>query len=120
MPVLPLIDLMILAAWTCLIVAFAEKAVHLALNTNRALLFGMTPFDWVISAGVCLLFAVALAARVWVKAAEPGLLRLRRPLLPRNDLEVLPDFPDPREQAGLAAAQQDAGDLPAPTRLVAR
>jgi hypothetical protein len=120
MPVLPLIDVMILAAWTCLIVAFAEKAIHLALNTSRAVLFGMTPYDWVITASVCLLFALALAARVWVKATEPGLLRLRRPLLPRADAEVLPDFPDPRDQAALAAAQREPGDLPAPTRLVAR
>jgi hypothetical protein len=93
-PTLPLIDLMILVAWTSLIVAVVQKAVWMALNT-RATLLGMTPYDFVLVAGVFLLFALALAARVWVKANEPRLLRGQRPPGPLD--EVLPDFPDPRE-----------------------
>jgi membrane protein implicated in regulation of membrane protease activity len=94
-PVLPLIDLLILVAWSALFVAFVEKAAVLTVAT-RLHLFGLTPFDWVVAAGVCLLFALALAARVWVKAAEPQALRVRREWGGRGT-EVLPDFPDPRE-----------------------
>ena len=93
MPILPLIDLMILVAWTSLIVAVVQKAIGMALAT-RATIFGMTPFDFVVVAAVCLLFALALAARVWVKANEPRLLRNQRETGPLD--EVLPDFPDPR------------------------
>jgi membrane protein implicated in regulation of membrane protease activity len=92
-PILPLIDLMILIAWTSVIVAMVQKAVAMALAT-RATLFGMGPFDFVLVAGVSLLFALALAARVWVKANEPRLLRAQREPGPLD--EVLPDFPDPR------------------------
>jgi hypothetical protein len=95
-PTLPLIDLMILIAWTSLIVGMVQKAVWMALST-RATIFGMTPYDFVLVAGVFLLFALALAARVWVKANEPRLLRGQRAPGPLD--EVLPDFPDPREKA---------------------
>lgn len=103
MPVLPLIDLLILIAWSSLFVAFVQKAAAMTVAA-RLHFFGLTPFDWVFFAGVCLLFALALAARVWVKSAEPGLLRARRE---RNGLaaEVLPDFPDPREQRQPSSAQ---------------
>jgi hypothetical protein len=88
-----MIDLMILVAWTSLIVAVVQKAIGMALAT-RATVFGMTPFDFVVVAAVCLLFALALAARVWVKANESRLLRAVREPGPVD--EVLPDFPDPR------------------------
>ena len=42
MPILPMIDLMILVAWTSLIVAVVQKAIGMALAT-RATVFGMTP-----------------------------------------------------------------------------
>jgi hypothetical protein len=99
MPVLPLIDLMILVAWSSLIVAFVEKGLELALARSYYL-FGIGPFDWVVIAGVALLFAISLAARTWVKTTE-GALSLR---IPKTGVEVLPDFPDPRVRAGLAAA----------------
>ena len=92
-PTLPLIDLMILVAWTSLTVAMVQKAVWMALAT-RATIFGMTPYDFVLVAGVSLLFALALAARVWVKANEARLIRAQRAPGPLD--EVLPDFPDPR------------------------
>ena len=92
-PTLPLIDLMILVAWTSLIVAVVQKAVAMALAT-RATLFGMTPYDFVLVSAVSLLFALALAARVWVKGNEARLLRGQREPGPLD--EVLPDFPDPR------------------------
>ena len=93
MPILPLIDLMILIAWTCLIVAVVQKVLSMALAV-RAVLFGMTPYDFVLVAGVSLLFALALAARAWVKANQARLLGTKRVPEPLN--EVLPDFPDPR------------------------
>jgi hypothetical protein len=115
MPVLPLIDLLILVAWTCLILASVEKAIGMAM-ARRIYLFDMGPFDWVTTAGVCLLFAVALAARVWVRAHEPGLLRARRN---GRGGEVLPDFPDPREPAAMASARPRDAESPA-ARLALR
>jgi hypothetical protein len=93
MPILPLIDLMILIAWTCLIVAVVQKVLSMALALRTAI-FGMTPYDFVLVAGVSLLFALALAARAWVKANQARLLGSRQVPEPLN--EVLPDFPDPR------------------------
>jgi hypothetical protein len=69
-PVLPFIDLLILFAWTSLIWAALHKALHLALALQFKVL-GLGPFEFVVMAGVSLLFALALAARVWVRANEP-------------------------------------------------
>ena len=99
MPVLPLIDLLILIAWTSLIWAFVQKALWLAFASVFTVL-GLTPYDFVICAGVCLLFALALAARVWVRAHEPKLVHtLHRAGLSARPNETLPDFPDPRQPA---------------------
>jgi hypothetical protein len=70
----------------------------------------MTPFDFVLVAGVSLLFALALAARVWVKANEPRLLRGQRAPGPLD--EVLPDFSDPRgsEAKPSEEARRGSGD----------
>jgi len=99
MPVLPVIDLMILVAWTSLIVAAAQKAVGLALAT-RPQIFGMGPLDFVIVAGVSLLFALALAARVWVRRLEATAVPPHSEPREGSAREVLPDFPDPRSEAG--------------------
>jgi len=93
MPVLPLIDLLILIAWTSLVWAFVHKGLWLAFASDFSIL-GLTPYDFVLGAGICLLFALALAARVWVKAHEPVALRGAH-RVPHDD-EVLPDAPDPR------------------------
>ena len=113
MPVLPLIDLMIFLAWSSLIAAFVEKSLEMVF-ARYFYFFGITPFDWVVVAATSLLFALALAARSVVKATEGG-VSLR---LPKTGVEVLPDFPDPRAQPGvaLAARERDA----APTRIGAR
>jgi hypothetical protein len=115
MPVLPLIDLLILLAWTCLIVGSVEKALGMAM-ARRMYLVGMSPFDWVTTGGVCLIFALALAARVWVRANEAGLLRARRN---GRSAEVLPDFPDPREPVAAAPARPRDAESP-PARLALR
>ncbi|MDJ0786911.1 MAG: hypothetical protein QNK05_08875 [Myxococcota bacterium] len=85
MPVLPLIDLLILVAWTSLGGAVLLKLAHLTLALRLKVL-GLGPFEFVMIAGVCLLFALALAARVWVRANEPRLLARSR----GGDVE--PDF----------------------------
>jgi hypothetical protein len=103
-PVLPLIDLLILVAWTSLIWAGFQKAVGLALASSFTVL-GLGPLDFVLIAGVCLLFALALAARVWVKANEPRLARAPRASLVSSG-DLLPDYPDPRQQAGRGAEEQ--------------
>ena len=97
-PILPLIDLLILLAWTILMLAIVQKALWLAVAA-RFTIIGLTPYDLMLVAGVCLLFALSLAARVWVKAHEPQLLRHGR----RPHGEVLPDFPDPRDSDTMLA-----------------
>jgi hypothetical protein len=95
-PVLPLIDLFILVAWASLVWAFVQKGLWLAFAKAFTVL-GLTPYDFVLGSVVCLLFALALAARVWVKAHEPKLIHtLHRAGLSHQRSETLPDFPDPR------------------------
>jgi hypothetical protein len=77
MPVLPLIDALILVGWSSILGAFLLKAVYLT-TSYRPTFFGMRPTDFITVAGVALLFALALAARTWVKAHEPELLARRR------------------------------------------
>jgi hypothetical protein len=105
-PVLPLIDLLILIAWTCLLWAGFQKAVSLALASSFAVL-GLGPLDFVVIAGVSLLFALALAARVWVKANEPRLVRASRATSLGS--ELLPDYPDPRGQQREQAPERGGG-----------
>lgn len=69
MPVLPIIDLLILMGWTSMFAAFALKAIMIT-TSYQPQLFGMGPLDLTILAGICLLFALALAARSWVKSHE--------------------------------------------------
>ena len=73
MPTLPIIDLLILLGWNSLFGAFALEAIYVT-TTYRPTLFGLGPLDFVIAAGIFLLFSVALAARTWVKAYESGAL----------------------------------------------
>ncbi|MEN8158813.1 MAG: hypothetical protein ABFS41_01935 [Myxococcota bacterium] len=103
MPVLPLIDLFILVAWASLVWAFVQKGLWLALAKSFTVL-GLTPYDFVLGSAVCLLFALALAARVWVKAHEPKLVHtLHRAGLKGQPAETLPDYPDPRPAEKRAA-----------------
>ena len=77
MPVLPLIDALILMGWTSIFGAMLLKAVYVT-TSYRPTFFGMRPSDFLTVTGVALLFALALAARTWVKANEPELLARRR------------------------------------------
>lgn len=76
-PVLPLIDLLILLGWTSLLVGFVLKALSIALSYPLSIL-GLAPIDFLLVAGVSLLFALSLAARTWVKVHEPRLVARRR------------------------------------------
>ena len=94
MPVLPIIDALILLGWSSLFVAFLQKSI-IAATSFRPAPFGMHPSDFLLVAAVCLLFALALAARTWVKAHEPEILARRRRarLLDAGyDGEELPEF----------------------------
>ena len=101
MPVLPLIDLLIIVAWTSFIWAFVHKALWMAFDSVFRI-FGLGPTDFVMGGAVCLLFAVALAARQWVKLNEPGLLPAAGRRYPT---EVLPDPPDPRAEPAPATLE---------------
>jgi hypothetical protein len=92
MPLLPLIDLLILLGWTSLLFAFLLKAIWIT-TTYRPTVFGLYPFDFLLAAGVCLLFAMTLAARTWVKLNEPRLIAMRR----RRKL----DYEEGEEEEGL-------------------
>ena len=114
MPVLPLIDLLILIAWTSLMWAFVHKALWLAL-ASRFTVLGLGPYDFVLGGGVCLLLALALAARTWVKANEPALMRARY----RGGPDRLGHYPDPRAEASEASREAELPERSVAGRAVA-
>lgn len=77
MPVLPMIDLLLLSGWTALLVGFVLKVVYLT-TSYRPTILSLTPKDFLQVAVAAMLFAIALAARTWVKAQEPGAAAVRR------------------------------------------
>ena len=77
MPVLPLIDMLLLAGWTALLVGFVLKVIHLT-TTYRPTLLTLAPNDFLEMAVAAMLFAIALAARTWVKTQDPGTTAARR------------------------------------------
>ena len=103
MPILPLVDLMILLGWTSLMIGFLQKAIW-ASTLYRPGLFGLTPSDFLTVGAICLIFALALAARTWVKLNEPKLLSLQA----SNARERA------RRMAGRAQPEQAEESQPAP------
>jgi len=77
LPILPLIDLLILMGSLSLALGFGLKAIAITTRYQPSIL-GFSSIDMVIIAGVCLAFALTLAARTWVKLNEPRLLAFRR------------------------------------------
>lgn len=71
MPLLPIIDLLILLAWTSLAAGGLLKFVNLAFSKYWTLL-GLSPFDFFMIGAVMLIFALALVGRSWVKLNDPG------------------------------------------------
>ncbi len=77
MPVLPMIDLLILMGWTSLALGGVLKAISVTTNYRPDIL-SLGPIEFLELAAISLLFALALAARTWVKANEPEILAQRR------------------------------------------
>ena len=77
MPILPIIDLLILLAWTALAAGTILKLANLAFAKYWTLL-GFAPFDFLMMTGVLLVFALTLVGRTWVKANDPVVLAARR------------------------------------------
>ena len=77
MPILPLIDLLLLAGTGSLFVGFLLKAIAITTRFRPSIL-GFSSIDFVLIAGVCMGFALVLAARTWVKLNEPRALALQR------------------------------------------
>ena len=69
MPILPIIDLLILLAWTVLISASGLKLIALT-TSYRPEILGLGPLDLTLVAGVLLLFSLALAARTWLRGLD--------------------------------------------------
>lgn len=109
MPVLPLIDLMLLSGWTALFAGFVLKAVALT-TSYRPTILGMSSTDFFMIAMAALLFAIALAARTWVKMQDPSVTASRRrretldawKALPNNgnNVEAMPEGAAAAESAG--------------------
>jgi hypothetical protein len=110
MPVLPLIDLLLLSGWTSLFVGAVLKAIHLA-TSYRPTILGLTPLDFLLVGIAAMLFAIALAARTWVKTQEPAAVAARRQketldawnALPRNGAAA-----EPRPEEVIASSAKSA------------
>lgn len=79
MSILPIIDFLILVAWSLLGASVVLKAVYVT-TLYRPSFFGMGPMDCAVAAGILLLLALTLVARSWVKSQEPGMMAARRVL----------------------------------------
>ena len=77
LPVLPLIDLLLLAGWSSLFTGFVLKAISIT-TTYRPAIMGLSSFDFLLIAIAMLLFAIALAARTWVLTQQPAAVAARR------------------------------------------
>ncbi len=111
MPILPLIDLLILMGSGCLAIGFVMKSIAIT-TTYRANILGFSSIDFALMAGVCLLFALTLAARTWVRLNEPRLLgRPRSAVWDRKGRELQDVAPaeDFGENAELPLADAAAG-----------
>ncbi len=112
MPVLPLIDLLLLAGTGSLFVGFLLKAIAITTRFQPTVL-GFSSIDFVLIAGVCMGLALVLAARTWVKLNEPRALAMRRESLEerfRREQRLLE-----REAAELAD-ERSGGEVPRPLR----
>ena len=69
MPILPIVDLMIVTAWTSLLGACVLKVIRITTSYDPAL-FGLGPLELTVVAAVLLLFALTLTARTWLKERE--------------------------------------------------
>jgi hypothetical protein len=69
MPILPIVDLMIVTAWTSLLGACVLKVIRITTAYDPTL-FGLGPLELTLVSAVLLLFALTLTARTWLKGRE--------------------------------------------------
>jgi hypothetical protein len=124
MPILPIIDLLILTGWSSLFAAFALKAIWIT-TSYRPLLFGLGALDLIVTAGIFLLFALALAARTWVKTQDLQAYSASvRAAATLDAYTALRQEGDPLDLAGAAAhsaaVDQPASGVPAAARVRVR
>ena len=106
MPILPIIDLLILLAWTSLAAGASLKLVNLAFAKYWTLM-GFAPFDLLMITGVLLVFALTLVGRTWVKVNEPSVLAAKRADATRDAYAELTTEPsEPRPAPAQPAAWQ--------------
>jgi len=111
-PVLPLIDLLLLAGTGSLFVGFLLKAISITTRFQPTVL-GFSSIDFVLIAGVCMGMSLVLAARTWVKLNEPRVLAMRRERVEeqfRREQRLLE-----REAAELVD-ERSGGEAPRPLR----
>lgn len=77
LPVLPLMDMLILAGWSSLAIGFVLKAIA-ALTHWKPTILSLSPIDFLFIAVASFLFAIALAARTWVAEQQPAVSAQRR------------------------------------------
>ena len=106
MPILPIIDLLILMAWTVLFGAFGLKLSALTTSYSPAL-FGLGPFEFTVIAAVLLLFAIALASRTWLRAQESKHLGARRRVA-----STLQAYSEVQEQVRRAETEANGSESP--------
>jgi hypothetical protein len=81
MAVLSLIDALIFLGWSSLLVGFLLKAIHIS-TSHRPMPLGLSPMDFVWATGACLLLALGLAARTWLKANQARTARAQSAAAP--------------------------------------
>ena len=108
MPILPLIDLLILLAWTSLATGGALKLINIVLSKYWTLL-GFAPFDFFMITAVFLVFALTLVGRTWVKANEPTVLAAKRADATREAYAELRPEVLPEEEPKRASADGTSG-----------
>lgn len=112
MPILPIIDLLILMAWTVLISASGLKLIALT-TSYRPEILGLGPLDLTLVAGVLLLFSLALAARTWLRGLESQNSQARKRAA--STLQAYSEV-----QAQVRRAESSEGELAAAPRAIRR
>jgi hypothetical protein len=104
LPILPIIDLLILMGWSCLAIGAILKGIAMS-TAYRPVIASLGPMEFLLMAMVCLIFALALAARTWVKANEPQILARQRSVSGHEQpyAGVVPNHAESQEPPGEAA-----------------
>lgn len=98
-PILPVVDFLILLGSGSLLVGFLLKTIALA-TIYRPSILGFTSTDFVLIAGVCVVLALVLVARTWLKLNEPNLLALQSRLRHEQARQRAIDLEHERFEAG--------------------